>query len=39
MITDVIMPSETKTKLSLALRISLTKRLTRPPKKHGLMPL
>lgn len=39
MITDVIAPSETRTKLSLALRISLTKRVTRPPKKHGLIPL
>ena len=39
MITDVIAPSETRAKLALALRISLTKRLTRPPKKHGLIPL
>ena len=39
MITDVIAPSETRSKLSLALRISLTKRLTRPAKKHGLIPL
>lgn len=39
MITDVISPSETRSKLSLALRISLTKRVTRPPKKHGLIPL
>jgi len=39
MITDVIAPSETRSKLSLALRISLTKRVTRPPKKHGLIPL
>lgn len=39
MITDVIEPSETRFKLSLALRYSLTKRMTRPPKKHGLIPL
>ena len=39
MITDVIAPSETRSKLALALRISLTKRLTRPAKKHGLIPL
>lgn len=39
MITDVIEPSETRFKLSLALRYSLTKRVTRPPKKHGLIPL
>ena len=39
MITDVIEPSETRSKLSLALRISLSKRVTRPPKKHGLIPL
>jgi propionyl-CoA carboxylase beta chain len=39
MITDVIAPSETRTKVALALRVMLTKRLTRPPKKHGLIPL
>ena len=39
MITDVIAPSETRTKVSMALRVLLTKRLTRPPKKHGLIPL
>ena len=39
MITDVIEPSETRFKVSLALRYSLTKRATRPPKKHGLIPL
>jgi len=39
MVTDVIEPSETRSKLSLALRVSLTKRVTRPPKKHGLIPL
>lgn len=39
MITDVISPAETRSRVALALRISLTKRLTRPPKKHGLIPL
>jgi propionyl-CoA carboxylase beta chain len=39
MINDVIAPSETRTKLALALRISLSKRVTRPAKKHGLIPL
>jgi propionyl-CoA carboxylase beta chain len=39
MITDVIAPSETRSKVAMALRISLTKRVTRPPKKHGLIPL
>jgi len=39
MITDVIEPSESKYRIALALRFSLTKRSTRPPKKHGLMPL
>ncbi len=39
MITDVILPSETRTRVAMALRFSLTKRLTRPPKKHGLIPL
>ncbi|MCL2100849.1 MAG: acyl-CoA carboxylase subunit beta [Fibromonadales bacterium] len=39
MITDVIEPSETRYHIALALRFSLTKRSTRPPKKHGLIPL
>lgn len=39
MITDVIAPSETRTRVSMALRVLLTKRVTRPPKKHGLIPL
>ncbi len=39
MITDVIAPSETRAVVSLALRNSLTKRETRPPKKHGTIPL
>lgn len=39
MITDVIEPSETRAAISLALRNTLTKRETRPPKKHGTIPL
>ena len=39
MITDVILPSETRAKISLALRNTLSKRETRPPKKHGTIPL
>ena len=39
MINDVIAPSETRSRVSLALRVGLSKRLTRPPKKHGLIPL
>jgi propionyl-CoA carboxylase beta chain len=39
MITDVIAPSETRAALSLALRSTLSKRETRPPKKHGTIPL
>ena len=39
MITDVITPSQTRGVVSLALRNTLTKRETRPPKKHGLIPL
>jgi propionyl-CoA carboxylase beta chain len=39
MITDVIAPSETHAAVSQALRNTLTKRETRPPKKHGDMPL
>ena len=39
MITDIIEPSETRSVVSLALRNTLTKRSTRPPKKHGLIPL
>ena len=39
MINDVIEPSETRMKVALALRTALTKRVTRPPKKHGLIPL
>ena len=39
MITDVIAPSETRAAVSLALRNTLAKRETRPPKKHGTIPL
>ena len=39
MITDVISPAQTRSVLSLALRNTLTKSETRPPKKHGLIPL
>jgi propionyl-CoA carboxylase beta chain len=39
MISDVIAPSETRATLSLALRNVLTKRETRPPKKHGTIPM
>lgn len=39
MITDVIEPSETRARVSLALRMTLSKRDTRPPKKHGNIPL
>lgn len=39
MITDVITPEETRAVLSMALRNSLTKRETRPPKKHGTIPM
>ncbi len=39
MITDVIEPSETRARIALALRMTLSKRDTRPPKKHGNIPL
>ncbi|MFC1758223.1 acyl-CoA carboxylase subunit beta [Planctomycetota bacterium] len=39
MITDVISPDQTRSVVSLALRNTLNKSETRPPKKHGLMPL
>ena len=39
MVTDVIEPSETRARVAQCLRISLTKRVSRPPKKHGLIPL
>jgi propionyl-CoA carboxylase beta chain len=39
LITDVIVPSQTRGVVSLGLRTLLSKRETRPPKKHGNMPL
>ncbi|MFP4070031.1 MAG: acyl-CoA carboxylase subunit beta [Opitutales bacterium] len=39
MITDVIEPSRTRAAIALALRNTLSKRDTRPPKKHGNIPL
>jgi propionyl-CoA carboxylase beta chain len=39
MITDVISPAETRAAVSFALRNTLSKRETRPPKKHGTIPL
>jgi propionyl-CoA carboxylase beta chain len=39
MITDVIRPSETRSAIALALRNTLGKRESRPPKKHGTIPL
>ena len=39
MITDVIHPAESRAVISLALRNTLPKRETRPPKKHGTIPM
>lgn len=39
MLTDVIEPAQTRAAVSLALRNTLGKRDTRPPKKHGNIPL
>jgi propionyl-CoA carboxylase beta chain len=39
MITDVIDPAVTRSTLAMAFRNSLTKRVTRPAKKHGNIPL
>lgn len=39
MITDVIEPAQTRAIVALGLRNTLTKRETRPPKKHGNIPL
>ena len=39
MITDVIEPAQTRASVALALRNTLSKRDTRPPKKHGNIPL
>ncbi len=38
-ITDIIMPSQTRGILAMALRNTLAKRESRPPKKHGNIPL
>jgi propionyl-CoA carboxylase beta chain len=38
-ITDVIEPAETRGVVAMALRTTLSKRETRPPKKHGNIPL
>jgi len=38
-ITDVIDPALTRSTIALSLRKSMTKRETRPPKKHGNIPL
>ena len=39
MITDVIEPAKTRSVILLALRNTLSKRDTQPPKKHGNIPL
>lgn len=39
MITDVIEPAETRAAVAMALRNTLSKRESRPPKKHGTIPL
>lgn len=39
MITDVIEPAQTRAVVAMALRNTLSKRDTRPPKKHGNIPL
>jgi propionyl-CoA carboxylase beta chain len=39
MITDVIEPAQTRACLAMALRNTLSKRETRPPKKHGNIPM
>ncbi|MDX2185474.1 MAG: acyl-CoA carboxylase subunit beta [Opitutaceae bacterium] len=39
MITDIIEPAQTRSVVALALRNTLSKRETRPPKKHGNIPL
>jgi propionyl-CoA carboxylase beta chain len=39
MITDVIEPAQTRAAIALALRNTLSKRDSRPPKKHGNIPL
>ena len=39
LVTDVISPSQTRGVVAMALRNALSKRETRPPKKHGNIPL
>jgi len=39
MITDIIEPAQTRGVLAMTLRNTLSKRETRPPKKHGNIPL
>jgi propionyl-CoA carboxylase beta chain len=39
MITDIIEPAQTRAVLAMALRNTLSKRETRPPKKHGNIPM
>jgi propionyl-CoA carboxylase beta chain len=39
MITDIIEPAQTRANLAMALRNTLSKRETRPPKKHGNIPM
>lgn len=39
MITDIIEPAHTRGMVAMALRNTLSKRETRPPKKHGNIPL
>jgi propionyl-CoA carboxylase beta chain len=39
LITDVIEPAQTRAVVAMALRNTLSKRDTRPPKKHGNIPL
>ncbi len=39
LITDVIEPARTRAMVSMGLRTLLAKRVTRPPKKHGNIPL
>ena len=39
LITDIISPAQTRSVVSLGLRNTLRKSETRPPKKHGLIPL
>jgi propionyl-CoA carboxylase beta chain len=39
LVTDVIEPAQTRGAVSLGLRTLLSKRETRPPKKHGNIPL